>query len=397
MKPFGLASFDILETTMKTIICLFVFLFIFSTTSTPCVSAQPQFQNKVIVQGNPPLTESMIAKIIILLEWSLDIKFSEEQKIEIIQDAINNWKTNNQEAIKAVVEISNLVDDIRKVSAEDRNKAKVIIKADILKGLHTDRNDKVSQMVLQVYQNTHSANSETVSPSTSVSTTSTKSKLRVGADGFTGIYRLVRPRALDLNNSVYQHGFQVEYITFLPDGHVFWRLPSEGLLYFDAAVAQKAYPDDWGTYEIKNGEIHVWRGPGKKLYIITQSGERLNNPPSLGKGSFRPVPAADGLKLDGKYRRYENDSFITFTKDGSFRDEGAFRNFGDMARPNRTIYQDDGRGGSGTYLIEQNTLELRYSDGRFKRFPFIAFPENLAKKPSLDSFILFQIDVMTRY
>jgi hypothetical protein len=68
-----------------------------------------------------------------------------------------------------------------------------------------------------------------------------------------------------------------------------------------------------------------------------------------------------------------------------------------MARPNRTIYQDDGRGGSGTYLIEQNTLELRYSDGRFKRFPFIAFPENLAKKPSLDSFILFQIDVMTRY
>lgn len=68
-----------------------------------------------------------------------------------------------------------------------------------------------------------------------------------------------------------------------------------------------------------------------------------------------------------------------------------------LERPDGTVYRDDGVGGSGTYLIEQNTLELRYSDGRIKRFPFIAFPENLAKKPALDSFILRAQETMTRY
>ena len=145
---------------MKTIIYLIVFLFILSPANAQFASAQPKFENKIIVQGNPPLTESMVAKTIILLEWSLDIKLSGEQKIEIIQDAVNDWKTNNQEAMNTVVEIANLVDNLRKASAEDRNKAKDIIQADILKGLRADQGDKVSQMVLQVYEAAHSGNSK---------------------------------------------------------------------------------------------------------------------------------------------------------------------------------------------------------------------------------------------
>jgi hypothetical protein len=121
----------------------------------------------------------------------------------------------------------------------------------------------------------------------------------VGTDGFTGIYRMLRPRALNINNNVPESGYYIEHITFLPSGHVYWSLPPEGLLHFGPAVAERAHSDDWGTYEIKNGEINILRGPGKSRYVITRSGERLNNPPSLGKGSFRPVPTADGLKLEG--------------------------------------------------------------------------------------------------
>jgi len=131
--------------------------------------------------------------------------------------------------------------------------------------------------------------------------------------------------------------------------------------------------------------------------VITRNGDRLNNPPSLGKGSFRRVPSADGLKLEGNYRRDQSEPTIAFTKDGNFRDGGVFRFFGDLARPDGTVYQDDGRSGSGTYIIEQNTLELRYSDGSVKRHAFVAFPENLAKKPALDSFILRSEERMIRY
>ena len=88
---------------------------------------------------------------------------------------------------------------------------------------------------------------------------------------------------------------------------------------------------------------------------------------------------------------------IAFTAGGSFRDGGVFRNFGSLVRPDGTPYQDDGVPGSGTYIIEQNTLELRYSDGRVKRHPFIVFPENLAKKPAVDSFILRREERFERY
>ena len=182
---------------------------------------------------------------------------------------------------------------------------------------------------------------------------------RIGADGFTGIYRMVRPKALNMNSSGYERGYWIEYITFLPDGHLYWKLPPEGLLYFDAAAAERAHANDWGTYEIRNGDIHVLRGPNKKEYLITRTGERLNNPPSLGKGSFRAIPPADGLKLAGNYRRNEKEPTITFTEDGRFTDGGIFGFFGSLVRLDGSTYTDDGIGGSGTYLIDQNTLELR--------------------------------------
>ncbi len=132
------------------------------------------------------------------------------------------------------------------------------------------------------------------------------------------------------------------------------------------------------------------RGVDKTKYIITRSGERLNNPESLGKGSFRPVPALDGLRLEGNYRRHASEPTITFTKKGQFTDGGIFRFFGTLGRLDGSAYMDDGIGGSGTYLIEQNTLELKYSDGRIKRHVFIAFPQTLVDQPAVESFLLYE-------
>ena len=223
-----------------------------------------------------------------------------------------------------------------------------------------------------------------------------KNSQAVGADGFTGIYRMMRPKALNINSGAYESGYYIEHIIFLPNGTLYWALPPEGLWHFDFAVAQRNNPNDCGTYEFMNDEIHVLRGPNKTKYVITRNGDRLNNPPTLGKGSFRLVPASDGLRLEGNYRRNQNEPTLSFTKDGRFNDGGIFRYFGSMRRNNGSTYIDDGTGGFGTYLIEQNTLELKYSDGRIKRFVFEAFSENLIKKPAVESFLLCE-QRMERY
>ncbi|HUR99770.1 MAG TPA: hypothetical protein VMZ26_17015, partial [Pyrinomonadaceae bacterium] len=268
------------------------------------------------------------------------------------------------------------------------------LQAAILENLRNEPNDEMSQILMSAYE---ASRAKSGTRTGSAPTQPPRDKMRVGGDGFTGVYRMVRPRALNINNPHSEPGFWIEYITFFPNGNAFWSLPPEGLLNFDAALTARSFANDWGTYTLQDGEIHVLRGPSKKLYVITRSGDRLNNPPSLGKGTFRPVPNADGLRLEGNYRRSASEPTLTFTANGQFRDGGVFRYFGTLVHPNGSFYQDDGVPGSGTYIIEQNTLELRYSDGRIKRHPFIAFPENLAKRPAVDSFILRREERFERY
>jgi hypothetical protein len=86
----------------------------------------------------------------------------------------------------------------------------------------------------------------------------------------------------------------------------------------------------------------------------------------------------DGLRLNGTFRSSAALPAISFTAAGTFRDEGFTKYFGTIGRPDGTTYHDDARPGSGTYRISQNTLELRYSDRRVKRFAFTALPEDVS-------------------
>jgi hypothetical protein len=353
-----------------------------------------QVNDVILERGNPPLTQLMVDKTVALLKWVLEIEIPAEHKSKLQKVIARAWQTRSEAEMQSTINIVDIHDKLMQMPENERAARKGSLQAAILQNLRNEPDDEMSRILVSAYEASRTKNAV---PVTGTAPSPSKNKSRVGSDGFTGVYRMVRPRPLNINNPHSEPGFWIEYITFLPDGYVYWSLPPEGLLNFDAALTARTDPDDWGTYTIKNGEIQVLRGPSKKLYVITRDGERLNNPASLGKGTFRPVPNADGLKLAGNYRRSATEPTITFTADGQFRDGGVFRYFGTLVHPDGSFYQDDGVPGSGTYVIEQNTLELRYSDGRIKRHPFITFPENLAKRPAVDRFILRREEGFGRY
>jgi hypothetical protein len=346
-------------------------------------TAYSQDKEVILAQGNPPLTQLMVNKTIQFFEWVLDIRLPAEKVSGIQQFMVRTWKTSGTEDVKGVLDVIDVYNQVVQLNENDRSKAKEQLKTTVLQNIRANPDDELSKTLLEAYE---SSNSKVKTDTQSISIT--KSKLRVGTDGFTGLYRMVRPKAISINSTTPESGYYIEHIVFLPGGKLYRGLPPEGLLYFDMTVTERADPSDCGTYEFKNGAIHMLLGPNQTPYVITRNGERLNNPPSLGKGSFRPIPNCDGLKLEGNYRRHESEPTITFTKDGRFTDGGIFGYFGTMAKPDGTLYMDDRKSGSGTYVIEQNTLELRYSDGRVKRVVFQAFPENLVKKPMVESFLL---------
>lgn len=363
--------------------CLILFAVCFSFAS---VAARAQDDDVILAPGSPPLTKLMAGKVVVTLKWALDVELTRSQEEKIGNALIRSWRANDVADIQGALEIVETYDRISKLSEAERNRARPKLKEAVLQGLRANPDDELSRILLSAYGGASSSEQFTGPPPVAAG-----NGQRVGADGFSGLYRLVRPKMGGV-------GVVIEYITFFPDGTVFWRFPAEGLRYFEAAAARGHHPNDWGTYQIKNGDIHIQRGPDRTNYVMTRQGERLNNPPSLGKGTFRPVPPADNLRLEGRYRRVGNaqSPAVMFTRDGKFRDEGAFR-YSSYTRLNGTNYSDDGAAGTGTYSIGQNTLELNYSDGRVKRFTFVTFPENLAKKPAVDSFIInyndsFQID-----
>jgi hypothetical protein len=330
-----------------------------------------QDQNTVLVKGNPPLTEGMMVKVIALLQWSLDVRFTNEQGAEIAKGIMSYWQENKRSEIESMTEIMNVADGLMKASEAERAKAKEIIRANLLKSLEADTGDRLSRVVLEAYRSARQ--STTVDAGRSSLTGSG----RTGNDGLPGIYVGTRNFASSINT------VQLDYVTFLPGGSVLWSLPAEGLRNFDARTAQRTYPDEWGTYKVAGNEIHVSIGSGLK-YIFQIDGGQLKLQPHSGSSSVRTysrLATGDGIKLNGAYRRSESEPSIVFYEDGRFRDEGFMRNFGTMGRPDGSTYQSDGRGGSGTYLIGQNTLELRYSDGRVQRFAFTALPTDVARHP----------------
>jgi hypothetical protein len=356
--------------------------------------AAAQGNDVILERGDPPLTQTMVDKTVALLKWALEIEISADHKSKLQKVIARAWQTKNDAEMQSTINIVDIHDKLMQMPESERAARRGPLQAAILQNLRNEPDDEMSRILVSAYE---ASRAKITAPNDRADSTSPKNSTRVGADGFTGVYRMLRPRAISINSSHPESGYWIEYITFLPNGYAYWSLPPEGLLYFDAALTARWDPDDWGTYTIKDGEIHVLRGPSKKLYVITRTGERLNNPPSLGKGTFRPVPNADGLRLEGTYRRGASEPALTFTADGRFNDGGVFRYFGTLVRPDGSHYQDDGVPGSGTYIIEQNTLELRYSDGRVKRHPFIAFPENIAKKPAVDRFILRREEGFQRY
>jgi hypothetical protein len=172
-----------------------------------------------------------------------------------------------------------------------------------------------------------------------------------------------------------------DWFALLPDGRAIVGLPEEGL---------KA-PIDWSqcgngflycpTYSVKGKQVVVrWPTGEERVYTRRADGKAL-----VKDGlDYVELPPLDGRKLDGRYVSVGNEyrkGWISFRQDGRFEERGLlpdidWREIGSS----RELTERERNGGSGSYAIERNTLELRYSDGRVVRTSVYALPES-AKQP----------------
>jgi hypothetical protein len=215
-----------------------------------------------------------------------------------------------------------------------------------------------------------------------------RSRARSGLDGlYVGTESSQR---FNPQTQYYDYVTRQVYYLFLPDGHVYYGLPKGGSLDdFDFARAQQADPQNCGSFRVSGGKLHFdWprESAGSRAQDVDFSGD--GDSVRLGKTVLKRVDAADGLRLDGTYSRYSftnlsggggvssggvaGQSTFVFRRDGTFSQQGFVGFSGSNGSGGAATSEESG--GSGTYSISGNTLEVTYADGRRGRFTFFVYP-----------------------
>jgi hypothetical protein len=131
-----------------------------------------QAQSKVLSDGNPPLTHSMINNLVSVLEWSLQIEFSSEDRSALEQTVARYWKMNDTKSIKAVGNILDFEQKRRAWSDEQQQQAQLELKEKLLEAIERDQKDGMNRLILAIYrrqENGSSTNASSDSSSTNLS------------------------------------------------------------------------------------------------------------------------------------------------------------------------------------------------------------------------------------
>lgn len=178
----------------------------------------------------------------------------------------------------------------------------------------------------------------------------------------------------------------IDYYVVYPNGDYYPDMPLEGLTNFSKATHNN---DSWGKLTLVNGT-----GSFKNKYDEIKV-ERISATELKKVGythSFHKAVSVDGLKLEGTWGPYPGWSkeahykepgckmLISFKKDGTFVDRGAF-----VSNTSLPYAYPDRAPGKGTYSINNFTLVLKYDDGRtiYKAFG------GGTKNPAIDDETIF--------
>ncbi len=199
---------------------------------------------------------------------------------------------------------------------------------------------------------------------------------RPAGPGLSGVYfRAAIATELDVYAKRTITRAKFTYWCFFPDGRCYYSMPTEGLDNFNYDYV-RAMNDLWGcTYVLQGDQGMITWGTGGSTVPFRRSGAKL----LIGKtaDAFERLDPCTGLKLAGTYKREnwrEENSVkagITFSRDGTFADEGFLA--GGITTwwwADRGLVDAEFSPGRGTYRLADNSLILIYDDGRKFRANF---------------------------
>ena len=125
-----------------------------------------QNQDRVLVEGAPPLTQSMVDHLGDFFQWALEVALTPEQQKSLEKSVVESWTTKNKPEIDATLELLRVRDQLVQLAPADRDGARAQVQPEILKSLRAEPNDETAQMLLAAYDSAHSQTAPSDQPRT---------------------------------------------------------------------------------------------------------------------------------------------------------------------------------------------------------------------------------------
>lgn len=120
------------------------------------VSISAQTAN-IIADGNPPLTQSMVGRLVGLMEWSLNMRLSDTERAALRESVVGYWKASDVKSIGSVVDILEFEKKIAGASDQQKRELQPQVEQSLIKAFEEDPADPMNKVLLGAYRRAQSA------------------------------------------------------------------------------------------------------------------------------------------------------------------------------------------------------------------------------------------------
>ena len=109
----------------------------------------------VVVEGNPPLTQGMIAEFLGFMEWLLDVPLTVEQRTDVGTGMVEFWKTGDDQEKQGTLNVLAVADQIGQRTEAERALLRETLQAQLLEALRQMPEDPTAKWMLGIYEAGH--------------------------------------------------------------------------------------------------------------------------------------------------------------------------------------------------------------------------------------------------
>lgn len=115
----------------------------------------PPPEARILAPGNPPLTQEMVDRFRLLIEWALEVQTTQEQQETLKQCMIAGWKVGDRTTVENTVKLVQAQKLIEGRPDAERDLLRQQVQPSILASLRKQANDPATKWILDIYEAAH--------------------------------------------------------------------------------------------------------------------------------------------------------------------------------------------------------------------------------------------------